>query len=525
MSKELFIPMSSLQCAYMIERERGLKTTGTPCHVYMEFDTVSINETHLRKAWETLYVRHPMMRAKAEMCGLLKIEELNDREAERTIKIWEEDIFIKENMREILSHEKLDIRNGINCRLHLIKRHQKIVRLAFDLDLTMCDVLSFLIILRDLGEFYRYFKRGIIREYHSNEIEEEVLLSENRKSDKVYWEQRLRNSDIAFPLKVKGSIEELVKTKYISINRKMDKKVLDRLTLKLKISTEEILLIVFSYTVLKYTKKEQVLINFPFSNRTKERQNRVGDYTKKQELCPVGKEGQMYIAGDGVTPGYVGTGEQGKFTEYKGLRVYCSGDYGVYMRTGEILFRGRKDRQIKINGKRIELDGIEEKLNSIKGITKGAVICKDKRIVAYYVAEDKTEVNNIKKILSGILPEYMIPTAFYEIKRLPYNRNKKVDYRELERMVPKTGEQEKAETELEDFVARICENIFEVEKIGVKESFYNLGGDSVTAMRIAAIIKKEFNVHMTPYDIFEHSTIRELASYIAKLRSDINEKV
>lgn len=280
MSKELFIPMSSLQCAYMIERERGLKTTGTPCHVYMEFDTVSINETHLRKAWETLYVRHPMMRAKAEMCGLLKIEELNDREAERTIKIWEEDIFIKENMREILSHEKLDIRNGINCRLHLIKRHQKIVRLAFDLDLTMCDVLSFLIILRDLGEFYRYFKRGIIREYHSNEIEEEVLLSENRKSDKVYWEQRLRNSDIAFPLKVKGSIEELVKTKYISINRKMDKKVLDRLTLKLKISTEEILLIVFSYTVLKYTKKEQVLINFPFSNRTKERQNRVGDYTK-----------------------------------------------------------------------------------------------------------------------------------------------------------------------------------------------------------------------------------------------------
>lgn len=63
------------------------------------------------------------MRAKAEMCGLLKIEELNDREAERTIKIWEEDIFIKENMREILSHEKLDIRNGINCRLHLIKRH------------------------------------------------------------------------------------------------------------------------------------------------------------------------------------------------------------------------------------------------------------------------------------------------------------------------------------------------------------------------------------------------------------------
>ena len=56
MSKELFIPMSSLQCAYMIERERGLKTTGTPCHVYMEFDTVSINETHLRKAWETLFM-------------------------------------------------------------------------------------------------------------------------------------------------------------------------------------------------------------------------------------------------------------------------------------------------------------------------------------------------------------------------------------------------------------------------------------------------------------------------------------
>lgn len=245
---------------------------------------------------------------------------------------------------------------------------------------------------------------------------------------------------------------------------------------------------------------------------------------KKHELCPVGKEGQMYIAGDGVTPGYVGIEEQGKFTEYKGLKVYCSGDYGMYVRKGEILFRGRKDRQIKINGKRIELDGIEEKLNTINDITKGAVIYKDKRIVAYYVAKDKSEVTNIKEILSGTLPEYMIPAVFYEIKKLPYNRSNKVDYRELERIIPETEEQEVAETELEDLVTGICENIFEVDRIGVKESFYNLGGDSVTAMRIAAVIKKEFGVHMTPYDIFEHSTIRDLAAYIAKLRSEVDEK-
>lgn len=280
MSKEVFIPMSPLQCAYMIERESGSKTLGIPCHVYMEFNTVSVNEACLRKAWTTLYFIHPMMRAKAEMCGLLKIEEFKGRDAERTVKVWEEDIFVKENMREILSHEKLDIRNGINCRLHIIKRYEQIVRLAFDLDLTMCDVVSFLIILKDLGDFYFYFKNATVRECHPEVIEETVLSLESRKLDKTYWEQRLRDCDISFPLKLKESIEELKKIRYISVNRQMDKPVLDRLALKLKIPTEEILLIAFGYTVLKYTKREQVLINFPFSNRTKEIQNRVGDYTK-----------------------------------------------------------------------------------------------------------------------------------------------------------------------------------------------------------------------------------------------------
>ena len=88
-------------------------------------------------------------------------------------------------------------------------------------------------------------------------------------------------------------------------------------------------------------------------------------------------------------------------------------------------------------------------------------------------------MNNIKKILSGILPEYMIPTAFYEIKRLPYNRNKKVDYRELERMVPKTGEQEKAETELKkledrrEFLQPVMDNVSkEIKEYGMIKTFF-----------------------------------------------------
>ena len=236
------------------------------------------------------------------------------------------------------------------------------------------------------------------------------------------------------------------------------------------------------------------------------------------KLCPVEKEGLMYISGDGVTPGYVGREDPEKFVEYSGRRVYCSGDYGIYHHSGEILFRGRKDRQIKINGKRIELDGIEKKLNMVEHVKRGAVISKDKRIIAFYVAEGDCEAKYIKERLSMVLPEYMVPVGVYELSELPHNRNNKVDYKALAEIVIETRDQKSAETELEGHIAEICRNIFGIDKIDMEESFYSLGGDSVTAMRVAAMIKKELGVHMTPYDIFEHPTIRELAAYTAEMR-------
>lgn len=176
------------------------------------------------------------------------------------------------------------------------------------------------------------------------------------------------------------------------------------------------------------------------------------------------------------------------------------------------------DRQIKINGKRIELDGIEKKLNMIERVKRGAVISKDKRIIAFYVAEGDCEAKYIKERLSMVLPEYMVPVGVYELSELPYNRNNKVDYKALAEIVIETRDQKSAETELESHITEICRNIFGIEKIDMEESFYSLGGDSVTAMRVAAMIKKELGVHMTPYDIFEHPTIRELAAYTAEMR-------
>lgn len=279
MSEELLIPMSPLQCAYMIEREGGHGTLGVPCHVYMEFVTFSINESCLRKAWASLFLRHPMMRAKAEICGLLNITGIDEWMGEETVRVWEEEAFIKENMRETLSHEKLDVQNGTNCRLHIIKQQNQIVRLAFDLDLTMCDVLSFLIILRDLGDSYMQFMTGKVKEFRPDPLEENSIRKSENK-DTAYWKKRLSGCDISFPVRKIGEIKDLKEYRYIGINRQIDKTVLDKLMIKFDVSAEEILLIVFAYTFLKYTKKKQLLVNFPFSSRKEKNRNSVGDFTK-----------------------------------------------------------------------------------------------------------------------------------------------------------------------------------------------------------------------------------------------------
>lgn len=246
---------------------------------------------------------------------------------------------------------------------------------------------------------------------------------------------------------------------------------------------------------------------------------------KDMQLCPIGKEGVMYIAGEGVSPGYVGQDGQEKFMQYKDTRVYNSGDCGKYLENGEILFLGRKDRQVKINGRRIELDGIEKVMNSIEGVGSAAVIFqkRQKRIAAFYTTCANIKEKDIRDELAKQLPNDMLPTHIYRLSNMPINRNGKIDRKELERyLVPKKMDIQLESSKFEKELVLICQEIFWENEINLKDDFYAMGADSVSAMRIAAKVKSQFGIKLSPYDIFKHPNIQELARYISKLKGELN---
>lgn len=239
---------------------------------------------------------------------------------------------------------------------------------------------------------------------------------------------------------------------------------------------------------------------------------------KNMQPCPIGKEGMMYIAGEGVTEGYLGVvPEKNSFTEYQGIRVYNSGDRGKYLPNGEILFCGRKDRQIKINGKRIELDGIENELNRIPHVDRGVVTANGKIITAFYTSRVKKNEESVRKELKQVLAGYMMPTKILRLDLMPISKNGKIDRKQLEESSMSADKKmsEKAETtRLQQELLEIFEEILFEAEIGLEDDFYEMGGDSVSAMRIIAKIMEKFGVKMSPSDIFENPSIRKLAEYM-----------
>mgnify|MGYP004590028597 FL=1 len=239
---------------------------------------------------------------------------------------------------------------------------------------------------------------------------------------------------------------------------------------------------------------------------------------ENMQPCPIGKEGTMYIASEGVIEGYLGeVPEENCFTEYQGVRVYNSGDRGKYLPNGEILFCGRKDRQIKINGKRIELDGIEQELNRLPYIDRGVVIEKGKTIIAFYTSRVKKNEESVRSELRKILTSYMMPRKIFRLDMMPMSKNGKIDRKQLEErdIFVDNQKNEKAESsKLQQELLEIFQEILFEAEIGLEDDFYEMGGDSVSAMRIIAKIWEKFGIKISPSDVFENKSIRKLAKYI-----------
>lgn len=266
---------------------------------------------------------------------------------------------------------------------------------------------------------------------------------------------------------------------------------------------------------------------------------------EKQRLLPAGIAGELCIAGDGVAKGYLGRPELTKerFTanpfatnENKhGTTLYHTGDLACRNADGELTYLGRIDAQVKIRGLRVELEEIESAINSFPGIRIAAAAeqrdsQKRQYLAGYYVAEQAADEKKLRKYLSQRLPGYMIPNYFVRLSEMPLTASGKTDRKSLP--VPKTdGETGKAaeytapETETEKIVSDIWKHTLSVSRAGKQDDFWELGGDSLLAIKILNQLEARFHVELSVRDIMENPSLEQLAALIEQAEPSLSPPI
>lgn len=254
---------------------------------------------------------------------------------------------------------------------------------------------------------------------------------------------------------------------------------------------------------------------------------------------PVGFPGQVYISGDGLARGYLNlpllTAEKfipNPYSDEPGSRLYKTGDLACYLSDGNIEFLGRIDNQVKIRGFRIELGEIEAVLTQHPAIQASVVLVHEdeldfKRLVAYVVfqPEQVLTVTEMRRFLESKLPNYMIPTTFVMLETLPLLPNGKVDKQSLAAPEILRPELEvayvKPQTELEQIIATVWQEVLHLEKAGVNDNFFDLGGHSLLIVQVNSKLQEVFKRNLSVVEIFQNPTIKSLAQYLSQKSEDV----
>jgi amino acid adenylation domain-containing protein/thioester reductase-like protein len=280
-------------------------------------------------------------------------------------------------------------------------------------------------------------------------------------------------------------------------------------------------------TVAKCTPEDnKVTIGRPIAN------TQIYILDSQLQPVPIGVPGELHIGGAGVARGYLHQREltqqkfiSNPFNDEPDSRLYKTGDIGRYLPNGNIEYLGRIDNQLKIRGFRIELGEIEAILSQHPGVRENVVIAREdipgeKRLVAYFVPqlEQTPTTNELRILLTEKLPQYMVPSAFVRLELLPLTPNGKVDRKALP--VPDFQNTQLAvtfvapRTPVEKILADIWANALHIEKVGVVDNFFDLGGHSLTTIRVMSQINETFQIKLPLRHLFTAPTVAELARTI-----------
>lgn len=252
----------------------------------------------------------------------------------------------------------------------------------------------------------------------------------------------------------------------------------------------------------------------------------------KMQLVPKGVVGELFISGDGVARGYHNrpslTAERflpDPFSSTPGARMYKTGDLTRLSFEGGLDYLGRNDQQLKIRGYRIEPGEIETVLRQHPSVREALVLAPEekrgeKRLVAYVVPDKKrgVSISELRSFVSTQLPEYMVPAYFIRLDAFPLARSGKVDRKALpspdvvrpdidELYIP-------PRTLIEETLCAIWAEVLGIERVGIDDNFFALGGDSIRSIQVRAkALRKGLNIENR--HLFQHHTIRELARVVA----------
>ena len=266
---------------------------------------------------------------------------------------------------------------------------------------------------------------------------------------------------------------------------------------------------------------EYVTIGKPFANTEAYILDKAG------HILPINAIGDLTIAGEGVGIGYLGQADKTreKFITLNGRRAYRTGDLARYNGEGNIEFFGRLDNQVKLRGLRVELDEIENVLSTYPNLSRCIVLVKTNRtdgdfLAAYYTAPYEIDREDLTRHLAKSLTPYMIPKVLVQLDKMPLTASGKIDKKALPDVeVEKEAKRHTAaKNELQRKLCAIFAKALGLDEVGIDEDFFDLGGTSLSASKIAMLALQD-NLPIAYKDVFDYSTVAALERHVKEQSS------
>jgi bacitracin synthase 3 len=261
--------------------------------------------------------------------------------------------------------------------------------------------------------------------------------------------------------------------------------------------------------------------------------------SQKGHIQPIGISGELCISGAGLARGYLNKQEisRKKFIDNpfeQGGKIYRTGDLARWLPDGNIEFLGRSDYQVKIRGFRIELGEIEANILKNSMIKETIVIAKETQpnlshLIAYIVPKEKHDIDiaKLRNFLQTKLPDYMVPTFFVELDKIPLNSSGKYDRKAL----PEPDFEDifdkkaclKPRTSIEKRLVEIWEKLLNIPNISINADFFELGGNSLLVISLISKLQDKFNKKITVQTIYNYSTIESFAEFLTNNKIELTD--